>query len=111
MLGKAGEFDLTKYLARAEQVILPSQMKITSPAPVDDRPFYIGADLGTAYLVLVVLDEKLQPVAGEFQFAQVVKDGLVQDFSGIPTHVPEKPLFVTPIDIPMQYAQKAAEME
>ena len=108
MLGKAGEFDLTKYLACAEQVILPSQMQITSPAPVEDRPFYIGADLGTAYLVL---DEKLQPVAGEYQFAQVVKDGLVQDFTGIPTHTLEKPLFVTPISIAMQHAQMAAEME
>ena len=82
MLGKAGEFDLTKYLTRAEQVILPSQMENTSPAPVGDGPLYVGADLGTAYLVLVVLDENLQPVAGEYQFAQVVRDGLVVDYFG-----------------------------
>jgi ethanolamine utilization protein EutJ len=82
MLGKVGEFDLTEYLTRAEQVILPSPMQNTSPAPVEEGPLYVGADLGTAYLVLVVLDKNLQPVAGEYQFAQVVKDGLVVDFFG-----------------------------
>ena len=39
-------------------------------------------DLGTAYLVLVVLDSSRQPIAGEYQFAQVVRDGLVVDFLG-----------------------------
>jgi len=82
VLGKVGEFDLTEYLTRAEQVILPSQIQNTSPAPIEDGPLYVGADLGTAYLVLVVLDKNLQPVAGEYQFAQVVKDGLVVDYFG-----------------------------
>ena len=39
-------------------------------------------DLGTAYLVLVVLDQNRQPVAGEYEFAQVARDGLVVDFIG-----------------------------
>jgi ethanolamine utilization protein EutJ len=43
---------------------------------------YVGADLGTAYLVLVVLNEELKPIAGEYQFAQVVRDGLVVDYIG-----------------------------
>lgn len=42
----------------------------------------VGVDLGTAYLVLVVLDASLQPIAGEYQFAQVARDGLVVDFVG-----------------------------
>jgi ethanolamine utilization protein EutJ len=42
----------------------------------------VGVDLGTAYLVLVVLDEAGRPLAGEWQFAQVVRDGLVVDFVG-----------------------------
>jgi len=42
----------------------------------------VGVDLGTAYLVLVVLDEDQRPIAGEYQFAQVVRDGLVVDFIG-----------------------------
>jgi ethanolamine utilization protein EutJ len=39
-------------------------------------------DLGTAYTVLVVLDEHGTPLAGEYQFTQVVRDGLVVDFIG-----------------------------
>lgn len=42
----------------------------------------MGVDLGTAYLVLVVLDGDQQPLAGEYQFAQVVRDGLVVDYLG-----------------------------
>lgn len=43
---------------------------------------HVGVDLGTAYTVLVVLDEGYQPIAGDYQFAQVVRDGLVVDYAG-----------------------------
>ena len=43
---------------------------------------HVGVDLGTAYTVLVVLDENYQPIAGAYQFAQIVRDGLVVDFVG-----------------------------
>lgn len=43
---------------------------------------HVGVDLGTAYTVLVVLDEQLRPLAGRYQFAQIVRDGLVVDFIG-----------------------------
>lgn len=43
---------------------------------------HVGVDLGTAYTVLVVLDEHYQPIAGEYRFAQVTRDGLVVDFIG-----------------------------
>jgi ethanolamine utilization protein EutJ len=43
---------------------------------------HVGVDLGTAYTVLVVLDENQQPVAGTYQFAEIVRDGLVVDFIG-----------------------------
>ena len=43
---------------------------------------HVGVDLGTAYTVLVVLDENYTPIAGEYEFAQVVRDGLVVDFIG-----------------------------
>ena len=43
---------------------------------------HVGVDLGTAYTVLVVLDENYKPIAGEYQFAQVTRDGLVVDFVG-----------------------------
>jgi ethanolamine utilization protein EutJ len=45
-------------------------------------PVHAGVDLGTAYTVLVVLDEAKRPLAGAYRFAQVVRDGLVVDFVG-----------------------------
>lgn len=45
-------------------------------------PIHVGVDLGTAYTVLAVLDENYQPLAGRYQFAQIVRDGLVVDFIG-----------------------------
>ncbi len=43
---------------------------------------HVGVDLGTAYTVLIVLDENYEPLAGTYRFAQVVRDGLVVDFIG-----------------------------
>ncbi|MEG1869557.1 MAG: ethanolamine utilization protein EutJ [Oscillospiraceae bacterium] len=42
----------------------------------------VGLDLGTAYIVLVVLDEQNMPVACEKQAASVLKDGVVVDYAG-----------------------------
>ncbi|MFC2054435.1 ethanolamine utilization protein EutJ [Chloroflexota bacterium] len=70
-------------LAHAEQVI--RWVPDPEPAPLDktsEEPLHVGVDLGTAYLVLVVLDQDKQPLAGEYQFAQVVRDGLVVDYLG-----------------------------
>lgn len=47
-----------------------------------NKTLHVGVDLGTAYTVLVVLDENYQPIAGTYQFAQIVRDGLVVDFVG-----------------------------
>lgn len=57
----------------------------------DGRPprVHVGVDLGTAYTVLAVLDEDLQPLAGAYRFAQVVRDGLVVDFNGAITLLQE----------------------
>ncbi len=52
-----------------------------TPNPIGG-PVFAGVDLGTAYTVLVVLDAQRQPLAGAYQFAQVVRDGLVVDFFG-----------------------------
>lgn len=48
---------------------------------VDDS-YYTGVDLGTAYIVMVVLDKNKNPIAGRCQFADVVKDGMVVDYIG-----------------------------
>lgn len=42
----------------------------------------VGLDLGTAYIVMVVLDEEDNPVACEKQAAQVLRDGVVVDYPG-----------------------------
>ena len=47
-----------------------------------EGPLHIGIDLGTAYFVTVVLDQDCEPLAGEYQFAEVARDGLVVDFMG-----------------------------
>jgi ethanolamine utilization protein EutJ len=49
------------------------------PASADLR---VGVDLGTATMVLLVLDSMGQPVAGRLTPAAVVRDGLVVDFIG-----------------------------
>ena len=76
--------DLGQYLTQAEAVILPRRLSENAdPAPLaPETKLRVGVDLGTAYLVLVVTDESGAPVAGEWQFAQVVRDGLVLDFIG-----------------------------
>lgn len=52
------------------------------PWDKQQRRVHVGVDLGTAYTVLAVLDEQKQPLAGEYRFAQIVRDGLVVDFHG-----------------------------
>jgi ethanolamine utilization protein EutJ len=66
-------------------IILNKANQVFNHAPAARNyrgPVYVGVDLGTAYTVLVVLDEHFSPLAGRYQFAQVVRDGLVVDFIG-----------------------------
>lgn len=75
--------DSATILAKADRVL--RRMSDPDLPPLQPAPtgaLRVGVDLGTAYLVLVVLDEQGQPLAGEYQFAQVVRDGLVVDFVG-----------------------------
>ena len=78
----AGE-DPESWLFRAEKVI---HLNPDGSGPrLETLPLgdlRVGVDLGTAYTVLVVLDEVGNPLAGEYQFAQVVRDGLVVDYWG-----------------------------
>jgi ethanolamine utilization protein EutJ len=76
--------DLAQYLTQAEAVILPRQLSEKAlPTPVTpETKLRVGVDLGTAYLVLVVTDESGAPLAGEWQFAEVARDGLVVDYVG-----------------------------
>lgn len=52
-----------------------------------DEELLVGVDLGTAYIIMVVLDKSHKPIACEMEFAQVVRDGLVLDYMGAVTIV------------------------
>lgn len=70
--------DLQRIDAFLESV---SQSETVTFPPEGDR-LKVGVDLGTAYIVLVVLDEKNRPVACEKQAASVLRDGVVVDYGG-----------------------------
>lgn len=55
------------------------------PLELSPQPVKVGVDLGTAFTVVAVLDAAGQPLSGAYQFAQVVRDGLVVDFQGAVT--------------------------
>ena len=51
--------------------------------PESGEPLFVGVDLGTAYIVVVVVDAGGRPMGCALEFAQVVRDGLVVDYIGI----------------------------
>lgn len=70
-------------LADVDQQIGALERCIESTVAVDpDETLYVGVDLGTAYIVVVVLNGKKEPVACAMEFAGVVRDGLVVDYIG-----------------------------
>ena len=80
---KTTGFTPDQILLRADQVILPNLNGNAPPGLSQySGPLRVGVDLGTAYTVMAVLDEKDIPLVGEYQFTQVVRDGLVVDFAG-----------------------------
>lgn len=54
----------------------------SSPGAPPARRVKVGVDLGTAYTVVVVLDEHDAPLALAYERADVVRDGVVTDFAG-----------------------------
>src|SRR5687768_1722243 len=75
---------LSELLTQTDRVIAGSNgWRVDSGlARSSSKSVHVGVDLGTAYTVLLVLDENHQPIAGTYQFAQIVRDGLVVDFVG-----------------------------
>lgn len=76
--------NLSELLTQTDRVMSGSNGWRTDPGRTSrsSDSVHVGVDLGTAYTVLVVLDENHQPIAGTYQFAQIVRDGLVVDFVG-----------------------------
>ncbi len=69
-------------LEKVNVVISNFEKAIDKPLKVKGKKLYTGIDLGTAYIVLAVFDEDRNPVAGAYQFAEVVRDGMVVDYVG-----------------------------
>lgn len=55
---------------------------VANPIKGPSEVYYTGVDLGTACVVLAVLNDKYEPVAGAYRYADVVRDGMVVDYIG-----------------------------
>ncbi len=66
-----------------DRMIAALERTIEKPgrAGADER-LLVGVDLGTAYIVVVVLNQAQEPLACAMEFARVIKDGLVVDYVG-----------------------------
>lgn len=65
-----------------DQMVQKFEEVIEKPILNNSSVYYTGVDLGTACVVLAVLDENYEPVAGAYRYADVVKDGMVVDYIG-----------------------------
>jgi ethanolamine utilization protein EutJ len=65
-----------------EPFLADAARRCRRPGPVPGGPLRCGVDLGTATVVLTVVDERDQPVYLDQIPAEVVRDGVVVDFAG-----------------------------
>lgn len=65
-----------------DQLIRDFEEVVKHPIVNGSSVYYTGVDLGTACVVLAVLDESMQPVAGAYRYVDVVRDGMVVDYIG-----------------------------
>jgi ethanolamine utilization protein EutJ len=73
---------LSDLLTQTDRIMNAADNGRMEPDSISPSRIHVGVDLGTAYTVLMVLDEYYRPIAGEYQFAEVTRDGLVVDFIG-----------------------------
>ncbi|MGO2083749.1 ethanolamine utilization protein EutJ [Vagococcus sp.] len=79
----------TLNLTQCDQLVERFEKVIEHPIKKKSSVYYTGVDLGTACIVLCVLDEDYQPVAGAYRYADVVRDGMIVDYIGAVTIVRE----------------------
>lgn len=65
-----------------DEMVAAFERAIEQPSKEKSARYYTGVDLGTACVVVAVLDENKQPVAGAYRYADVVRDGMVVDYIG-----------------------------
>ncbi len=72
-----------RLLELANQRISLMWNRLAGPCQVGrDASLRVGVDLGTANVVVAVLDERGEPLAAALESARVVRDGLVVDYLG-----------------------------
>ncbi|MFR4438774.1 MAG: ethanolamine utilization protein EutJ [Hungatella sp.] len=64
------------------QLVRDFEAVVKHPVKKKSSVYYTGVDLGTACVVVAVLDENFKPVAGAYRYADVVRDGMVVDYIG-----------------------------
>lgn len=65
-----------------DELVSDFESVVERPIVSKSNVYYTGVDLGTACVVLAVLDENYKPVAGAYRYADVVRDGMVVDYIG-----------------------------
>ncbi|MBP1743041.1 MAG: eutJ [Firmicutes bacterium] len=65
-----------------DQLVRDFENVVKNPVREKSSVYYTGVDLGTACVVLAVVDENYKPVAGAYRYADVVRDGMVVDYIG-----------------------------
>ncbi|OAA84179.1 ethanolamine utilization protein EutJ [Clostridium coskatii] len=65
-----------------DQLVKDFEHVVKHPIVGKSSVYYTGVDLGTACVVLAVVDENYKPVAGAYKYADVVRDGMVIDYIG-----------------------------
>ena len=65
-----------------DKLVKDFEKVVSNPIIGTSSVFYTGVDLGTACVVLAVLDENYKPIAGAYRYADVVRDGMVVDYIG-----------------------------
>lgn len=68
--------------AECDRLVKEFEQVVKKPVKKPSAIYYTGVDLGTACVVLAVLDENRRPVAGAYRYADVVRDGMVVDYIG-----------------------------
>lgn len=65
-----------------DQLVKDFEEVVKYPIVSKSSVYYVGVDLGTACVVIAVLDENFKPVAGAYRYVDVVRDGMVVDYIG-----------------------------
>lgn len=65
-----------------DQLVQEFEDAVNKPITNNSSVYYTGVDLGTACVVVSVLDENRKPIAGAYRYADVVRDGMVVDYIG-----------------------------